>query len=52
VFDAVRAKRFLVLTHADGRKSARLKRYLPGLVDRQVDRYWSRLRRVLEGETT
>lgn len=50
VFDAVRRKRFLVLTHTDGRRSFRLKRYLPALVDRQVGRYWSRLRRVLERE--
>jgi NADP-dependent 3-hydroxy acid dehydrogenase YdfG len=50
VFDAVARKRFLVLTHRDGRKSARLKRYLPALVDRQVARYWSRLRQVLERE--
>ncbi|HEV2782424.1 MAG TPA: SDR family oxidoreductase [Actinophytocola sp.] len=50
VFDAVRDKRFLVLTHPDGRKSVRLKRYLPALVDRQIARYWSRLRRALERE--
>jgi NAD(P)-dependent dehydrogenase (short-subunit alcohol dehydrogenase family) len=50
VFDAVRDKRFQVLTHPDGRKAARLKRYLPALVDRQVVRYWSRLRRVVERE--
>jgi NAD(P)-dependent dehydrogenase (short-subunit alcohol dehydrogenase family) len=50
VFDAVRRKRFLVQTHADGRKSALLKRYLPALVDRQVSRYWSRFRKVLERE--
>lgn len=50
VFDAVRHKRFLVLTHADGRRSAMLKRYLPGVVDRQVARYWTRLRQMLERE--
>jgi NAD(P)-dependent dehydrogenase (short-subunit alcohol dehydrogenase family) len=50
VFDAVRHKRFLVLTHADGRRSAMLKRYLPGVVDRQVAGYWTRLRQVLERE--
>lgn len=50
VFDAVARKRFLVLTHPDGRRSARLKRYLPALVDREVTRYWSRLRRMVEGE--
>jgi NADP-dependent 3-hydroxy acid dehydrogenase YdfG len=48
VFDAVRRKRFLVLTHRQGRRSARLKRYLPAMVDRQTGRYWSRLRQVLE----
>jgi NADP-dependent 3-hydroxy acid dehydrogenase YdfG len=48
VFDAVRRKRFLVLTHRQGRRSARLKRYLPAMVDRQTTQYWSRLRRVLE----
>lgn len=50
VFDAVRRKRFMVQTHADGRRSALLKRYLPALVDRQVSRYWSRFRKVLERE--
>jgi NADP-dependent 3-hydroxy acid dehydrogenase YdfG len=50
VLKAVAHKRFLVLTHPDGRRSARLKRYLPGLVDRQVARYWSRFRHALERE--
>jgi len=50
LFQAVLHKRFLVLTHPDARKSARLKRYLPGLVDRQVARYWSRFRQTLERE--
>jgi short-subunit dehydrogenase len=49
VFDAVARKRFLVLTHREGRRSTRLKRYLPVLVDRQVRRYWDRFRTVLEG---
>jgi NADP-dependent 3-hydroxy acid dehydrogenase YdfG len=49
VFDAVARKRFLVLTHRDGRRSARLKRYLPSYVDRQIGRYWDRFRKVLEG---
>jgi len=52
VCDAVRDGRFLVNTHKDGRRSALLKRYLPGVVDRQVGRYWSRLQRRLEGERT
>lgn len=50
VFDAVAHQRFLVLTHQDGRRSARLKRHLPTLVDRQVRSYWSRLRSTLERE--
>jgi NAD(P)-dependent dehydrogenase (short-subunit alcohol dehydrogenase family) len=49
VFDAVARKRFLVLTHREGRRSTRLKRYLPVLVDRQIRRYWDRFRTVLEG---
>jgi NAD(P)-dependent dehydrogenase (short-subunit alcohol dehydrogenase family) len=48
IFDAVRDKRFLLLTHPDGRKSARLKRFLPKLVDRQIAQYWSRFRHTLE----
>ncbi|HYQ69755.1 SDR family NAD(P)-dependent oxidoreductase [Actinophytocola sp.] len=46
VFDAVARKRFLVLTHRDGRRSALLKRF--GLTDRQVRRYWARLREAVE----
>jgi hypothetical protein len=49
VFDAVARKRFLVLTHKEGRRSTRLKRYLPIMVDRQVRGYWDRFRKVLEG---
>jgi NAD(P)-dependent dehydrogenase (short-subunit alcohol dehydrogenase family) len=52
VWEAVHVGAFMVNTHADGRRSARLKRYLPGVVDRQVGRYWSRLHKVLEGERT
>jgi hypothetical protein len=47
---AVARKRFLVLTHPDGRRSARLKRLAPRLVDAQVRTYWSRLRSTLERE--
>jgi short-subunit dehydrogenase len=50
VVDAVADKRFLVLTHRDGRRSARLKRHLPRLVDGQVRTYWSRLRSTVERE--
>ncbi|HEX2131694.1 MAG TPA: SDR family oxidoreductase [Actinophytocola sp.] len=50
VVDAVRDKRFLVLTHPDGRRSVRLKRWLPKVVDREVRRYWDRLRSTVERE--
>lgn len=50
VFDAVERKQFLVLTHKDGRRSAFFKRYLPNVVDRQVAKYWIRLRSTLEGQ--
>jgi NADP-dependent 3-hydroxy acid dehydrogenase YdfG len=46
VFDAVARKRFLVLTHKDGRRSALLKRF--GLTDGQVRKYWARLRAAVE----
>lgn len=50
VFDAVTRKRFLVLTHKDGRRSALLKRF--GLTDGQVRKYWTRLRAAVEkGDT-
>ena len=50
IYEAVARKRFLVLTHPDGRRSARLKRLLPRVVDGQVRTYWSRLRSTLERE--
>lgn len=50
VADAVARKRFLVLPHPDGRRSARLKRLQPRLADNQVRTYWSRLRSSLERE--
>jgi len=43
VFAAVRDKRFMVLTHKEGRQSHRLKRFLPRVVDRRVREYWARL---------
>jgi len=46
VFDAVTRKKFLVLTHKDGRRSALLKRF--GLTDGQVRKYWARLRTAVE----
>jgi NAD(P)-dependent dehydrogenase (short-subunit alcohol dehydrogenase family) len=50
VVDAVARRRFLVLTHPDGRRSARLKRLAPRVVDRQVRTFWSRLRSTVERE--
>jgi NAD(P)-dependent dehydrogenase (short-subunit alcohol dehydrogenase family) len=46
VFDAVAKKRFLLLTHPDGRRSALLKRFW--LTDGQVRKYWTRLRAAVE----
>lgn len=50
VVDAVRDNRFLVLTHPDGRRSVRLRRWLPKVVDREVRAYWARLRSTVERE--
>jgi hypothetical protein len=38
--------RILVLTHKDGRRSARLEWF--GLTDGQVRKYWARLRKAVE----
>ncbi|GAB1513880.1 SDR family NAD(P)-dependent oxidoreductase [Actinophytocola sp. KF-1] len=46
VFDAVARKKFLLLTHPDGRRSALLKRF--GRTDGQVRKYWTRLRAAVE----
>jgi short-subunit dehydrogenase len=46
VFSAVARKRFLVLTHPDGRRSALFKRF--GRSDGQVRKYWARLRLAVE----
>ncbi|MGW5053497.1 SDR family NAD(P)-dependent oxidoreductase [Actinokineospora sp. NPDC004072] len=48
VLAGVAARRFLVHTHRDGVRSHRLKRLLPGLVDRQVAKYWARIRPAME----
>ncbi|MGX7827282.1 SDR family NAD(P)-dependent oxidoreductase [Actinokineospora sp. 24-640] len=48
VVAAVAARRFLVLTHREGRRAHRLKRLLPGLVDRQVAKYWARMRPAMD----
>ncbi|MGH3715901.1 MAG: SDR family NAD(P)-dependent oxidoreductase [Micromonosporaceae bacterium] len=50
VYDAVGARRFLVLSRGDAVRAARLKRFLPRLVDAQVRRYWARLRPRLDRE--
>ncbi|MCT2587804.1 SDR family oxidoreductase [Actinophytocola gossypii] len=50
VVDAVRDRRFLVLTHPAARRSIRLKRWLPKVVDREVRAYWARLRSTVERE--
>lgn len=50
VVDAVRDRRFLVLTHPAGRRSVRLRRWLPKVVDREVRSYWDRLRSTVERE--
>lgn len=46
VFNAVAHKKFLLLTHPDGRRSALLKRF--GRTDGQVRKYWTRLRAAVE----
>ena len=46
VFTAVARKKFLLLTHPDGRRSALLKRF--GRTDGQVRKYWTRLRAAVE----
>jgi NADP-dependent 3-hydroxy acid dehydrogenase YdfG len=46
VFAAVASRRFLLLTHPDGRRSALLKRFR--LTDGQVRKYWTRLRAAVE----
>lgn len=51
VYDAVAAKRFLVHTHADGRRAQRLKRLAPWLVDKQVAKYWAKLRPKMEKDS-
>ncbi|RZS30405.1 NADP-dependent 3-hydroxy acid dehydrogenase YdfG [Herbihabitans rhizosphaerae] len=48
VFQAVHSGQFMVLTHKEGRKAARLKRLMPRLVDAQREKYWQRLRAKIE----
>jgi hypothetical protein len=42
----VARKKFLLLTHPDGRRAALLKRF--GRTDGQVRKYWTRLRAAVE----
>lgn len=51
VVAAVADRRFLVHTHRDGRRSHLLKRLLPGIIDRQVAKYWARIRPAMEKES-
>lgn len=48
VYDAVAARRFMVLSRGEAVRAARLKRFLPRLVDSQVRRYYARLRPRLD----
>lgn len=51
VADAVRDKRFLVLTHREGHAVWWLRRLAPGLLERLVRRRWSSLRRRFDPVT-
>ena len=51
VVAAVAERRFLVHTHAVGRRSHLLKRLLPRLSDRQVAKYWAKIRPAMEKES-
>ncbi|WP_078591996.1 SDR family NAD(P)-dependent oxidoreductase [Streptomyces megasporus] len=48
VADAVARRRFLVLTHPEGRKAMRVKRLWPALVDRQIAAVWRRTKAELD----
>ncbi len=50
VFDAVRARRFLVITHPEARQALRLKRWAPRLVAGQLRKMWAKTTRKLEAE--
>jgi NADP-dependent 3-hydroxy acid dehydrogenase YdfG len=51
VFDAVADERFLVHTHTDGKRAQFLKRFAPRLIDKQVAKYWARMRPAMEKES-
>ncbi|GLZ37818.1 SDR family NAD(P)-dependent oxidoreductase [Actinokineospora sp. NBRC 105648] len=48
VVEAVADKQFMVLTHPEGRESARLKRLDPDAFGAQVAQFWDRLRPAIE----
>ncbi|GAA2402292.1 SDR family oxidoreductase [Streptomyces glaucosporus] len=48
VADAVARRRFLVLTHPEGRRALRVRRLWPALVDRQIAAVWRRTRTKLD----
>ncbi|GAA2422523.1 SDR family NAD(P)-dependent oxidoreductase [Streptomyces macrosporus] len=48
VAEAVARRRFLVLTHPEGRRAVRLKRLWPALVDRRIAAVWRRTRAKLD----
>ncbi|OLR89516.1 SDR family oxidoreductase [Actinokineospora bangkokensis] len=50
VVRAVADKRFLVLTHEDGRQSYDFKRTRPEVFEAQVAAFWDRMRSKIEGE--
>ncbi|MGH3647987.1 MAG: SDR family oxidoreductase [Micromonosporaceae bacterium] len=50
VYDAVAQRRFLVLSRGEAARAARLKRFLPRVVDAQVRKYWARLRPHIDRE--
>jgi NAD(P)-dependent dehydrogenase (short-subunit alcohol dehydrogenase family) len=50
VFDAVRARRFLVITHPEARQALRMKRWASRLAARQIRKMWAKTTRKLEAE--
>ncbi|MGC4998810.1 SDR family oxidoreductase [Streptomyces sp. DT195] len=50
VVAAVAGGRFLVLTHPEGRRAARLKRFLPRLVEGQIAKAWRRTAAKLDAQ--
>ena len=52
VFAAVRDGRFLVITHPAARRTLRLRRFVPWLVDRPIRRMWQRATAKLDAQGT